>query len=280
MKYRSFPQGGQNAELKGSNHPKYAVKYFEARDYPACSNYLRKEIERLIKLRLPEEYFRHFEGKPKALSHLWELCIDRYAKLRIPIDEEVKRMFDLTRLVLLNPLSHDSLHYPIFKRELEDAFKLVEKVKAHPVVNQIVIITKGAQLEFSHPKGNYSFTFKLNQDWRLDIHNGIRCIEYPRCKVVEWQYNGNKFWDFRTSATLSKELQGRFTSTDDKLIKVLEKLEKEESLKLDRETILKNTIVENHWTLKSYFDKIEESDRSLFERLSILWTNIKFKICK
>ena len=253
-----------------------ANKYFEARDYPACSNYLRKELERLIKLRLPEEYLRHFEGKPKALSHLWELCIDRYAKLKIPVDEEVKKMFDLTRLVLLNPMSHDSVHYPIYKRELEDAFKLVEKVKAHPVVNHIVILTKGTQLKFTHPKQNYTFEFELKQDWRLDIHNGFRCVDYPKCKIIRWQFDGEPFWDFRKGTSLAPNDQSK--AREDKLIKVLENHEKIPSLSINRRMILKNTLVENHWTLKSYFDKIEESDNIPLEFIQDFWINLKSRV--
>jgi hypothetical protein len=252
-----------------------AKKYFDAKDYPACSNYLRKELEKLLKQRLPEEYVRSFEGKPKMLSQLWELCVDRYDKLKVPVDGEVKRMFELTRLVLLNPFSHDSIHHPIYKKELENAFELINKVKAHPIVNQIVILTKASQLEFRHPKVNYTFKFELRQDWRLDIRDGIRSVDYPKCKVAYWEFEGKPFWDFKKETSLTSVEQSKVQERDDKLNKIIENLSKVSSISITRSMILKHTKVENHWTLKSYFDKIDESDNAFIEFIKEIWTNVK-----
>ncbi|MEC7755371.1 MAG: hypothetical protein VYB44_15180 [Bacteroidota bacterium] len=252
-----------------------AKKYFEAKDYPACSNYLRKELERLIKLRLPEEYVRNFESKPKMLSEMWMLCVDRYSKLHVPVDAEVKKMFELTRLVLLNPFSHDSIHHPIYKKELENAFELINKVKAHPIVNQIVILTKGSKLEFRHPKENYTFKFELRQDWRLDIRDGIRSVDYPKCKIAYWEFEGKPFWDFKKGTSLTSVEQSKVQERDDKLNKIIDNLSKVSSISITRSMILKHTRVENHWTLKSYFDKIDESDNAFIEFIKEVWTNVK-----
>lgn len=252
-----------------------ATKYFDAKDYPACSNYLRKEIENLIKRRLPEEFIRPFDGRPKALSYLWDLCIERYTALNIKVNPEVKRNFNLTRLILLNPMAHDSMHYPIYKKELIDAFELIEKIKAHPVVNQIVVLTKGTKLAFTHPAKNYKFDFELAQDWRLDIYDGIRSITYPKCKVLYWQFNNSSFWNFKTGAKLTKSQEGMAKERRDSMTKVMENLESTPGLSINRDMILENTIVEDLWTLKSYFDKIDETDKSVPELLTNIWTDIK-----
>ncbi|HSH64984.1 MAG TPA: hypothetical protein VLB84_04105, partial [Bacteroidia bacterium] len=252
-----------------------AKKYFEAKDYPACLNYLRKEFERLIKERLPEENTRYFEGKPHGLLFLWELCLERYANVGVNINPEIREDFNTTRLTLLNPQSHDSLHFPIYEYELGKAFELIEKIKKCPIITSIVLLSKGASLKFQHPTQNYHFVFKLTTDWRLDFHNNTKTNVFPKCKVVNWSFDEQEYWDFRTSAILLEEGIIKALDRDDKLDKILSNLEKLPLNNITAQFILENTSADGTWTLKELTEKINQTDENNSIQRINLWTKIK-----
>jgi hypothetical protein len=132
------------------NYMESAEKYLKEFDYPACANYLRKEVERIKKIKEKQEkgsideikifnkfkkmvldsYFENYDnnifgkifGKLKGFK---SGLIDTNNTL-IEIDlRDVKSITDR----ILNPQSHDDNSQPLFKRELEEAIETIKKIK-------------------------------------------------------------------------------------------------------------------------------------------------------
>ena len=162
-------------------------KYYEANDYTTCALYIRKALEEIVTEYLPEEYCKNADGRFVELNVLWK----RLLQYTNSIPESVKNRFSRSRLTILNPLAHyQKLSYPIYKRELYDAIKLIEDLKAISIKVKILLIDKKCNLKFVHPLHNYSFEFKLKQD----MIRGKE--ENPICIIVTWQYDGIALYDF------------------------------------------------------------------------------------
>ncbi len=133
-----------------------AQKYFGEHDYPACANYLRKEVERLKKKKVKEEK----SGIPKDRSYeIIEnmLCSDdfeEFIKLTTPNDSVIgnirKKLIgakkslgnsrkpsvetdlkDINSIMrrILHPQSHDDTSKPLYKKELEEAMGVIRNIR-------------------------------------------------------------------------------------------------------------------------------------------------------
>ncbi|TLV01410.1 AAA family ATPase [Dyadobacter luticola] len=98
-----------------------AEKYIKEHDLPAAANYLRKEVERLLKYLLPRNKtiaLTEEEGsKPLQLDTL----MDNFKKHYLDFGgsrNDFKKLKEFKDL-LLNPLSHDNIDTPIYRDELE-----------------------------------------------------------------------------------------------------------------------------------------------------------------
>lgn len=162
-------------------------KYYEANDYTTCALYIRKALEEIVTEYLPEEYCKNADGRFVELNVLWK----RLLQYTNSIPEDIKKRFSRSRLTILNPSAHyQKLSYPIYKRELYDAIKLIEDLKAISIKVKILLVDKDCHLKFIHPLHNYSFEFKLKQD----MIRGKE--ENPICIIDTWQYNGIILYDF------------------------------------------------------------------------------------
>lgn len=164
-----------------------AQKYYNAKDYTTCALYIRKALEEIVTEFLPDEYCKNAEGRFVELNTLWK----RLLQYTNSIPDEIKRRFSQSKLTILNPSAHyQKLSYPIYKRELLDAIKLIEDIKKIPIKVKILLVDKDTHLKFIHPCQNYSFEFKLKQD----MIRGKE--ENPLCIIDTWQYDGIMLYDF------------------------------------------------------------------------------------
>ena len=162
-------------------------KYYEANDYTTCALYIRKALEEIVTEYLPEEYCKNADGRFVELNVLWK----RLLQYTNSIPDDIKKRFSRSRLTILNPSAHyQKLSYPIYKRELRDAIKLIEDLKEIPIKVKILLVDKDCHLKFVHPLHNYSFEFRLKQD----MIRGKE--ENPLCVIDSWQYNGIALYDF------------------------------------------------------------------------------------
>ncbi len=235
-----------------------AEKYFEAHDYTTCALYIRKELERIVTERLPEEFLTNIDGKFKDLQYYWDRCVERYTKLGHPISLPVKESFEQTKLMLLNPQAHHDLSHPVYKLELEKAFQLIKDlVASYPLPTAITLLSKGMKLQFKHPTQNYTFDFELLSDFSTDGLNGATTTVLPKCKVLTFQFDGKEFWDVENNVKYSDAVIASIqAATDSNLTKVKTRLKGIVALAITDNIFLDNTKITNGiWSLKEVIQK-------------------------
>jgi len=235
------------------NYLQKATKYYETKDYPACSNYLRKEIEKLIKDRLPEEVIRIFEGKPHTLTYLWGKFVSRYSGLGVTVSEDVKKSLETSLLTLLNPQSHHGLNFPVYEKELSETFKLVDKIAAYPIIQSYVVLHEGVHLKFTHPTEKYTFECIVTSAWTLATKPGGSSMTFPNCRITIWQFEGKEFWDF-PNKQIFKNI-GNITSSESRLNKILYNLTQISELSINEDMFKKYTLCDGTYTLEKVMKK-------------------------
>ena len=233
-----------------------AKKYFDAKDYTASSIYIRKELEKIVNERLPAELKYKSDGTFLSLQTLWGNMINRYVALSKPVSEDIKKSFDETKLMVLNPQAHfQHISMPIYKVELEKAFDLITDLKTdYPIPQFTLLLTKGMKLQFKHPTENYTFDFELLSDFSVDELAGVMTPKYPKCRIEKWQYNGTEFWDFQDNVAKipAKQIEQRLEQ-----IKARHIANVAVPLNIDSEMFDSNTkINDSVWTLKDLIEKV------------------------
>lgn len=173
-----------------------AKKFFAAKDYITTAVYIRQTIEKIFSGAVPDEVKRRIDNKMKdkfiSLNNTWQ----QVNEIHKNIPKAVQELFDQSKLMILNPSAHNQrLSQPIYKRELQDAFKLVDELQKLNLQPDILLVEKGKRIIFKHPQENYSFEFELLKDL---VRNCITGDNDPRCKIHRWQYRGTDFYDFNT----------------------------------------------------------------------------------
>ncbi len=151
------------------SYSELANNHFKNRDYPACANYLRKEVEK--------QYYDYLGLKTLEGTIDTARKIDNYKKLEecfpiligalksfenckdIPVSKKEEKCLEFASVILnsvksvqkiinensfhdingiknriLNPQSHYDITTPLYKKELEEAIKLVKKLEEFLVV--------------------------------------------------------------------------------------------------------------------------------------------------
>ena len=119
----------------------------DLKDYPAAANYLRKECEQKLKSIMYGKYLLIGDGETgevKLRTQIGELKVsfDRFmADFNLDVSPFDK--FGEIMRTTLNPLSHDNLQKPIYKRELEEAFELIDNLNQ---IQKVTTIIKGTEI--------------------------------------------------------------------------------------------------------------------------------------
>ena len=107
-----------------------AQEHLDANDYKACAIYIRTAFETIIKKYCEKERLSvRYRSDPKKLDSqdFWD-SIKIKNKVNGKLDQTLIQKIELSRSVILNPLSHATV-VNIPKRELEDAMKAVEELQ-------------------------------------------------------------------------------------------------------------------------------------------------------
>lgn len=232
-----------------------AQKYFDAKDYTACSIYIRKEVEKIVNQRLPPVLKEKVDGTFLTLETLWKNMCERYKVLKKPIADDLKKLFKETKLMVLNPQAHfQDISLPIYKVELEKAFELITLLKQnYPIPQYTIALSKGMKMQFIHPTELYTFDFELSSDFFIENLNGTENITYPKCIITSWQYNNQTFWDFIKSDVVEYN-----SPIEQKLSKIIEKhtANIRVPLNITKDMFIENTVIENClWSFKEILDK-------------------------
>ncbi len=197
---------GHNAQL-GFNTPviytslDYLQKanfYYLKHDYPSCANHLRKAFERRLKDLLPDnEMFIEkidFEtGLPeiKKINTLGGL-IGKFISYCDTNGVDVTEIQQLKNLKdwYFNPFSHDNIDTPIYRREVEIAKELVERLYDFRIY---ILVPAGTDLyfQFSNDAGNTrEYKIKLLENIRCVFTNGVNVVTDVKIECFEWTRDG------------------------------------------------------------------------------------------
>lgn len=175
-----------------------AIDYFNQHDYPACGIYLRRQIEKNLVDLMPNIYkleFSNLDGRyiDKRLNDLINsfplYCISEN------IDFHDFRELKTYKDALLNPLAHNDLEAPFYKKELEVLMKILvkfEKTKRTRIVHK-----NNKRMNFTLTKPDASFfrvfmrskenVFLIEEDGKQP-----RISIYTKCAVAGTSNNGNE----------------------------------------------------------------------------------------
>lgn len=239
----------------GLNYYDKAIKYFQAKDFTTSSLYLRKELEKLIINRIPDEFSKTIDGQYHNLEHYWKLFVERYEKLNLPISEAIKLNFKQSKLMILNPEAHHNLELPVYKLELERVFDLVRNLyDNYPIPVMKILFSKGMTMQFVHPTENYTFDLELLTDFSVNNLDAINFISIPRCKVIKWQFNGVEFWDFPKSKPIEYNLENPIVQ---KLNQIIDRHINHIPLQISKKIFIDNLNVNNSiWSFKEIINKV------------------------
>jgi hypothetical protein len=129
-----------------------AIKHFEAKDFPAAANYLRKTCEAELKRILPRHLILKINFNTDEIEiHKLERLIDNFFVFltKNNLNAIPFRHFKTYKKIILNPLSHDDLEAPHYRTEIQDGINLVkelQKIKAKEIVFAKESLTKPLKL--------------------------------------------------------------------------------------------------------------------------------------
>ena len=133
---------------KSLNYFESAIKHFNEYDYPACANYLRKEVERLKNIKEKQEQSLYNENEifKKIKKTLFQFDLtdeSKSGKIRgkligfkkglerdSSVEIDLKNIRSITDRIL-NPQSHDDTSKPLYKKELEEAIGIIDDLRVN-----------------------------------------------------------------------------------------------------------------------------------------------------
>ena len=149
-----------------------AKSYFSIKDYPAAANYLRKACEAELKRILPENKRFHYDqsnGETRIINNLNTLItnFENYIR-KNGLNYTPFLHFKTYRKVIFNPLSHDDLDAPHYKREISDCIKLVEELK-NIQIKHTILTGKPLKLDVKDKKtGNmHHYAVELSENLQI-----------------------------------------------------------------------------------------------------------------
>ncbi|MDY0779965.1 AAA family ATPase [Tenacibaculum sp. IB213877] len=245
---------GEKPVIINSEYTNYdkAKKYFKSKDYVATSLYLRKEFEKVVKDRLPEEYTKTVEGEFHNLAHYWKLFREHFKALSIDMDSVSPTMnkdFEQSKAFILNRQAHHNLSEPVYTIELKKVFTLIDDIKRlFPIPDSTIILSKGIDLTFKHPTLNYTFEFKIDSDFSLNSLSTTNHIVLPQCKVVTWQMNNIPYLGLDSNKIVAYDITNPIR---EKIIKIINRHVFILNLGLSINIFLENTFInESNLTLQ------------------------------
>lgn len=171
-----------------------AQKFKDAFDYETASIYIRKTLEQILKNLLPPEILKSDPDTFVSLQSMW----GKFKQIYNPIAPNIMSLFENSKLLILNPAAH-LLSKPIYKRELDRAFKLVEELKKIPSkYKEIILIEKGAKVEYkSTSTPQYLCSFNLDVAMCADRETK-QIVKEPKCSNIYFEYDGIQYYDTNT----------------------------------------------------------------------------------
>jgi len=197
-----------------------ATDYFNQHDYPACGIYLRKRIEELLKNLLPTKY-RKEPSKEDPTVQVDRNLNDLINALKPYCLEENIDSTDLAELktykdAILNPLAHNDLDAPFYRRELKILIVILEKLEKIKRGQVIHHPNRNMNFTLNKPDGTFfSVRMKTKESVVLIEEEGkpLRISVFSKCKVSSKSNNGaidENEENFDTLKDVYEEMCNRF----------------------------------------------------------------------
>jgi len=155
-----------------------AREYFDAFDFPATANYLRKECERLLRVKLLETYTvgEGIKGliKPINLETLINRLKEFYEDLGLEPPSSLIDSLQNYKSILFNPMSHSDIISPIYRNDLELAFQTIQNLETIVLPKRNLVIEKGTIFNLSLPAIAYTAQLEIAKDVYIVEHNGAK----------------------------------------------------------------------------------------------------------
>ena len=163
---------------RSSDHFEKAKKYFDAKDYPASANYLRKACEAELRRILPQNktlITHHDSGVVKKIDKLGTL-IDNFFEYAANngLDCAPFSQFKTYKKIIFNPLSHDDLEAPHYRIEIQagiDLVRCLRQIKSKEIITVTENTNKPMRLELSD---NVTGTI---HNYEIYIHENLRLLQ-------------------------------------------------------------------------------------------------------
>ena len=188
---------GDNGPVIVYSHNTFLEKaraYFDAYDFPACANYLRKECERALKSKLPLPYTIGDGIKELVKPPKLETLIDNlklyYEDLGIQPPVELIQALQNYKCILFNPMSHSDIESPVYKHDLELAFKTIEELNSIVLPVKSIIFEKGTVFSLNLIDIQYNAELLLAQNVYLVNNNGAKTISPISFYFNRWERDG------------------------------------------------------------------------------------------
>lgn len=173
-----------------------AEAHFKAKDYPAAGNYLRKECENIIWNLLPETYRVDVNGSQlQGLEILIQQLEKLYEDSLHPFPQQLISSLKIYRKIILNPTSHSDLESPLFRREINDAFRLVKELKTIPKIIRSMILAKDDILLIEFPSHSYSMEVTSSNNIFSCVIDSVKTLSESPLKfyIKKWTMSGTDF---------------------------------------------------------------------------------------
>ncbi|WP_294674207.1 AAA family ATPase [uncultured Fluviicola sp.] len=168
------------AWLPGEDDIEKSKYYFRMKQYAACANYQRKICEGLIKRFLPDykKYDALSSGDIVAVSKLDTLIsrLESYLNENGFTFDPFEKLKSCLRVVM-NPLSHDDLDSPVYRRELELVFEIIDELKK---LNNTILLEAGRKIYWKKKHAKTG----VEREYISELTSPIRCIEYDGEKKI------------------------------------------------------------------------------------------------
>lgn len=197
-----------------------AEDYFKQHDYPACSIYLRKEIERCLTNLLPPK-FRKVPSRDDANVLVDAKLNDMLLNLEAYCNEDGIDYSELADLktfkdALLNPLAHNDLDTPLFRDELKKLMKAIAILEKKDRARLFHKSNRNTNFNLTKPDGSY-FSVRMKSKEQVVLieedGNTPRISIFSKCKVSSIDINGtitNDEENFDTLREVYNEMCNRF----------------------------------------------------------------------
>ena len=171
-----------------------AKALFKSKDYPAAGNYLRKECEAIIKTLLPHTYMLTNDGSLiDDLEGLLNQLDKFYDECNIPKPTELTDSIKIYRKALLNPSSHNDSKSPLFKKEIQDALTIVDRLTALKKISRTQVAFVGDKYTYANTGSNYTVELELATNiWKVE-HDGTKTLSRSKFRITKWTWGGTDY---------------------------------------------------------------------------------------